>query len=251
MKPVLPTPADVAKARYTSKTNLQRNIDLVSGLKAANLPEQNALNYLALGFAISTSRGQLLDGWGERFGITRAGRSDDEYRAALQLAAASSSVSMQSRPAIGSYLRQVYGITWLSAGAVGLPGGAVGAALNRVPFRMVFAQLGSTAPDMTLPDDLASATLGVDVYSAAIPPSVTLAHGAALFPGNVFKCVWGGLVYKRSLVTIRADTGKALNFRNNRSLNTRVDNTDTVASNDLVEPYNTLTTVKRMGVQNG
>lgn len=251
MKPVLPLPADIAKSRYTSKTRLQRNIDMVQALKAANPAQQSALLYLAQGFAISTSTGKLLDGWGERFNVAREGRSDDEYRAVLQLAAASSSVSMQSRTAIGSYLRQVYGINWFTVDMVGLPGGPVGAALNRVPFRMVYVQCGSQAPEMELPQDLASATLAVGVYTAAVPPSVLMRHAAALFPGNAFSCFWGGLVYVRTELTIRADTTTALRVRGLQTLMTRINNTSTLTENALHTPYNTLPTVKRMEVQNG
>lgn len=251
MKPVLPTPAEIAKKRYTSKTRIQRNIDMVQGFKAANQSQQNALLYLAQGFAISTSTGKLLDGWGERFNIARAGRSDDEYRIVLQQATASSSVSMQSRTAIGSYLRQVYGLQWLNAAFIGAPNGAFGSALNRVPFRMVLFHSVTPTPEMVLPQDLASATLAIDVYTAAQPPSVQVRNAAALFPGNLFSCFWGGLEYQRTVQTIRADTTTALRVRGLQSISTRINNTATLPEHTVIIPHNSLCTVKRMEIQNG
>ncbi|HCB1742876.1 TPA: hypothetical protein MYQ04_004235 [Citrobacter braakii] len=251
MEPVIKDPAQLAKERFTSKVRKQRNIDLVAGLKSSNAAMVAALEYLKKGYSLDDSTGLLLDARGEEYDIKREGRDDDQYRMALRQAMGSQSVSAQSRPSIGAYINQLYGLAWLTLDKVGLTTGAVGAALNRVPFRMVFVQCGAMAPDIKLPDTLVSATFGADVYSAATPPNVKLTNHAPMFPGNVFPAVWGGIKYERTQKTVRATATKGIRVMATKSLLTRIEGTKTQNGTELVEPFNTLVTVKKIKVING
>lgn len=251
MEPVIKDPAQLAKERFTDKVRKKRNFDLVAGLKSSNAAIVAAIEYLKKGYSLDDSTGLLLDARGEEYDIKRGGRDDDRYRMALRQAMGSQSVSAQSRPAIGAYINQLYGLTWLTLDKVGLTTGAVGAALNRVPFRMVFVQCGAMAPDIELPETLVSATFGADVYSAATPPNIKLTNHAPMFPGNVFPAVWGGIKYERTQKTLRATATKGIRVTATKSLLTRIEGTKTQNGTELVEPFNTLVTVKKVKVING
>ncbi|HED1541882.1 TPA: hypothetical protein R4S87_001864 [Kluyvera cryocrescens] len=251
MEPVIKSPDELARQRYTSKNNKKRNIDMVAGLKSSNSSIQHAVTYLKKGFSLADSTGVLLDAWGEQYNIGRENRDDDVYRAALQQEQSSLTTSAQSRSSIGAFVQQVYNLTWLRLDKVGLSRGAIGAAFNRVPLRMVFAQFGGMAPDIELPETLISATLGIDVYSAATPPNVRMTNHAPMFPGNVFPCVWGGFQYEKTQKTIIGAVGKGLRITASKSLYIRIDGTHLQHGAGLVEPFNTLVTVKQMKVKNG
>lgn len=251
MEPVIKSPAQLAKERFTSKVRKQRNIDLVAGLKSSNASMTAAIEYLKKGYSLADTTGQLLDARGEEYDVHRDGRDDDEYRMAIRQAMGSQSVSAQSRPSIGAYIRQLYNLTWLTLDKVGLSTGAVGAAFNRVPFRMVFVQCGSMAPDIELPETLVSATFGADIYSAAVPPNVKLTNHAPMFPGNAFPSVWGGIKYEKTQRTVMGTASKGIRVTATKSLLTRVTGTKTESGADLVEPFNTLVTVKKVKVLNG
>lgn len=251
MEPVIKTPAQMAKERFTSKVRKQRNIDLVAGLKSSHASMAAAIDYLKKGYSLDDSTGQLLDARGEEYDIKREGRDDEQYRMALRQAMGSQSVSAQSRPSIGAYIRQLYNLTWLTLDKVGLTTGAVGAAFNRVPFRMVFVQCGGMAPDIELPESLVSATFAADIYSAATPPNTKLINHAPMFPGNVFPAVWAGIKYERTQKTARATAKKGIRVTTGKSLLTRIEGVKTQNGTELVEPFNTLVTVKKMKVING
>ncbi|NUL35069.1 hypothetical protein [Kosakonia sacchari] len=250
MEPVIPAPAELAETRYTSKTRLQRNIDMVDGLKSSHASISAAIEYLKTGLSLANATGKLIDAWGERYGIPREGRGDDEYKAAIVAERGGSSTSLQSRPAIGAYLHQKYKFQWMRPGQIADRLGAVGAAFNRVPLRMVFAQFGGTAPDITLPGSLVSATFEGDVYSAATPPNIRMVNHAPMFPGNAFKAVWGGLVYQKTQQTIAADSALAIAAVPGKSLYTGFIGSSTILDPDpiFIEPYNTLPTVTQMKV---
>ncbi len=287
MEPDIKSPDDLARQRFTSKVRKKRNIDMVAGLKSSNKDIQQAISYVKKGFSLADSTGVLLDAWGEQYDIKRDGRGDSTYRSVLQQEQAGLMTSAQSRLSIGAFVRQVYNLTWLSLNKVGLSTGAVGAAFNRVPLRMVFAQLGGMAPDIELPDSLVSATFAADIYSAATPPNVQLVNHAPMFPGNAFPAVWGGIKYELAQKTIRATATKGIRVSAGASLLTRLSGTRTqivrkkviktvradktkgirtalamslltryeaVAASggvELVEPFNTLVTVKKMEVKSG
>lgn len=251
MEPVIKSPGQLATERFTSKVRKQRNIDLVAGLKSSNVSMAAAIEYLKKGYSLDDSTGKLLDARGEEYGVPREERDDDEYRQAIRQEMGSQSVSAQSRPSIGAYIRQLYNLTWLTLDKVGLSTGAVGAAFNRVPFRMVFVQCGAMAPDIELPDTLVSATFGADIYSAATPPNVKLTPYAPMFPGNVFPAVWAGIKYERTQKTIRATATKGIRVTATQSLLTRIEGVKTQNGTELVEPFNTLVTVKKVKVING
>jgi hypothetical protein len=65
MEPSIKKPGQLATERFTSKVRLQRNIDLVSGIKANQQGMVDALDYLKKGFSITDSSGLLLDAWGK------------------------------------------------------------------------------------------------------------------------------------------------------------------------------------------
>ena len=134
---------------------------------------------------------------------------------------------------------------------VGLSTGAVGAAFNRVPLRAVFVQCGAMAPDIILPETLVAATFAGDIYSAATPPNVKLTHHAPMFPGNAFPAVWGGIKYEKTQKTVMATANKGIRATSTKSILTRIEGTKTVNGNELLEPFNTLVTVKKMKVKNG
>ncbi|MBJ8399445.1 MULTISPECIES: hypothetical protein [Citrobacter] len=251
MEPVIKSPEQLAKERLTSKVRIQRNIDLIAGLKSGNSSMVAAIEYMKKGFSLTDSTGTLLDAWGEQYSIKREGRGDDDYRIALQQARATQNVSTQSRPSVGAYMQQVYKFVWLPLNRVGLSTGAIGAAFNRVPLRTVFVQCGGMAPDIELPDSLVSATFGGDVYSAATPPNVNISHQAPMFPGNAFPCVWAGIRYEKTQKTIRATASQGVRVKVLKSLLTRIDGTATVNDGELITPFNTLVTVKQMKVKNG
>nr|DAI78680.1 MAG TPA: Protein of unknown function (DUF2612) [Caudoviricetes sp.] len=251
MEPSIKKPGQLATERLTSKVRLQKNIDLVSGIKANQQGMVDALDYLKKGFSITDSSGLLLDAWGERFAIPREGRDDDSYRIALLQGAGTQSVSLQSRRAVGGFIQLAYSLTWLRLNRVGLSTGAIGAAFNRVPLRAVFVQCGAMAPDIELPETLVAATFAGDIYSAATPPNVKLAHHAPMFPGNAFPAVWGGIKYERTQKTVMATATKGIRVTATKSLLTRIEGTKTVNGNELMEPFNTLVTVKKMKVTNG
>ncbi|MFK9419027.1 hypothetical protein ACJEK0_23335 [Escherichia coli] len=251
MEPSIKKPGQLATERLTSKVRLQKNIDLVSGIKANQQGMADALDYLKKGFSITDSSGLLLDAWGERFAITREGRDDDSYRSALLQGAGAQSVSLQSRRAVGGFIQLAYSLTWLRLSRVGLSMGAVGAAFNRVPLRAVFVQCGAMAPGIELPETLVAATFAGDIYSAATPPNVKLTHHAPMFPGNVFPAVWGGIKYERTQKTVMATATKGIRVTSTKSIFARVEGTRTVNGNELLEPFNTLVTVKKMKVTNG
>ncbi|MDU2721134.1 MAG: hypothetical protein E7C35_05735 [Enterobacter hormaechei] len=251
MEPVIKSPAQLAKERFTSKVRKKRNIDLVAGLKSSNASMTAAIEYLKNGYSLDDSTGLMLDARGEEYGVHREGRDDDEYRQAIRQEMGSQSVSAQSRPFIGAYIRQLYNLTWLTLDKVGLSTGAVGAAFNRVPFRMVFVQCGSMAPDIELPETLVSATFAADIYSAATPPNAKLTHHAPMFPGNVFPAVWAGIKYERTQKTVLATATKGIRVNATQSLLTRIEGTKTQNGTELVEPFNTLVTVKKVKVLNG
>ncbi|MDH0487412.1 hypothetical protein N7692_07150 [Klebsiella michiganensis] len=251
MEPSIKKPGLLATERLTSKVRLQRNIDLVSGIKANQQGMVDALDYLKKGFSITDSSGLLLDAWGERFAIPREGRDDDSYRIALLQGAGTQSVSLQSRRAVGGFIQLAYSLTWLRLNRVGLSTGAIGSAFNRVPLRAVFVQCGAMAPDIELPETLVAATFAGDVYSAATPPNVKLTHHAPMFPGNAFPAVWGGIKYEKTQKTVMATASKGIRVTATKSLLTKVEGTKTVNGNELLEPFNTLVTVKKMKVTNG
>lgn len=224
---------------------------MVAGLKSSHANINQAIEYLKKGFSLTDSTGVLLDAWGEQYALGRDGRDDDTYREALQQEQGSLTVAAQSRPSLGAFVQQVYKLTWLRLDKVGLTTGAVGAAFNRVPLRMVFVQFGGMAPDIEIPETLASATLAADVYSAATPANVKMTNHAPMFPGNVFPCVWGGSQYEYTQKTIRAADAKGLRVTATKSLLTRVAWTHLKRGAGLTEPFNTLVTVKKMVVKNG
>lgn len=251
MEPVIKSPDVLARERYTSKTRKQRNIDLVAGLKSSNADIQAAISYIKKGFSLSDSTGILLDAWGEQYDIKRENRDDDAYRLALQQEQASQQVSVQSRPSVGAFIQQVYNLTWLRLDKVGVSTGAVGAAFNRVPLRTVFAQFGGMAPGIELPESLVSATFAGDIYSAATPPNTRLTNHAPMFPGNVFPAVWGGFRYEKTQKTVGATSIAGIRVTANKSLLTRIVGTNTQEGAGMVEPFNTLVTVKEIKVKNG
>lgn len=251
MKPIFVSPENLAKARFTAKVKLKNNISLVSGLKANHDAEVSAINYMQKGHKLSTSTGMLLDAWGEKYGIPRGDLDDDDYRAKMQESAGGVSISQQSRPAIGAYISQAYGVNWLVIGLVGVASGAVGAAFNRVPLgRMVYVQCGGSAPNIQLTETLVSATFSGNAYSAATPPNSTLTDNAAMMPGNIFASVWGGLDYIRTQRAIRVSSGITVRVKSGLSVLTR-QVTNEIISQDAIAPKNTLATHRAIEVING
>lgn len=250
MKPSIVKPADLAKQRFTSKVRKQRNIDLLTGLRANSATFQATIDYLESGFRVSTSRGVMLDAWGEKVGLPRGDMNDEEYLSRLQEEMASAITSPQSRPSIGTYLAQKYGVAWVG-GETGGVNGAIGAIFNRAPLgRMIYAECNKMAPNISLPESLVSATFAADIYSAATPPNVTMTDNAPMMPGNVFRSVWGGLAYVHTQRAIRVKAGVTIRVKDGFSVLTR-QTTNEVISQEPVAPKNTLATVKKAEVVNG
>lgn len=249
MKPEAKTPDELAKERFTSKVRKQRNIDLVAALRTNSKPLNQAIDYLTTGFAISTACGKLLDGCGEDFGIPRGDLNDEQYR---EILSRYSNVyqSKQSRPSVGHYLSMQYPqIDWLTVTRAALAAGAVGALMNRAPLdRMIYAQLGGTAPNLTLSESAVAATAAIDVYSTATPPSVKITDHSPMLPGNLFQSYWGGLRYYRTQQTIRAGNMLAVRVGNKKTIQTYV-YTDKILIDPPIVPQNTLATVKRAEIE--
>ncbi|ECD7290840.1 hypothetical protein E8A77_01215 [Salmonella enterica subsp. enterica serovar Agbeni] len=245
MKPDVMTPADLARKRFTAKVRKQRNIDLLAALRTNSAALSDAIDYLSTGYAISTACGKLLDSRGEFFDIPRGNLNDEQYREILRRY---SNVyqSKQSRPSVGAYLSQTYSqIDWLTVTRAALAAGAVGALMNRAPLgRMIYAELGGTAPDLTLSESAVAATTAIDVYSAATSPSVKITDHSPMFPGNLFQCYWGGLRYYRQEVTIRAGNLLAVRVAKLKTIKTFIHN-DKIIVDPPIVPQNTLATVKR------
>lgn len=251
MKPVIKTPEELAKERFTSKVRLPNNISLVKGLKANHDAMTGALSYLQTGIKLSTATGVMLDAKGEFYDLPRGDMGDDEYRNTMQSLSSGMTSSQQSRPSIGKYIASVYGIKWLKAGGVNNPAGALGAVLNRAPLdRMIYVQCGRDAPNITLPDSLVSATFSGDIYSTATRPNVRLTDNAPMMPGNIFASVWGGLEYVRTQRAIRVSAGITIRVKSGKSVLTR-QLTNEIISQDAVSPKNTMATHKTIEVING
>lgn len=249
MKPVVIQPDQLAKERFTSKVRKQRNIDLLAALRVNSTPLNDAINYLTTGFAISTACGTLLDACGEDFGIPRGSLNDEQYR---EILSRYSNVyqSKQSRPSVGHYLTLRYPqIDWLTVTRAALAAGAVGALMNRAPLdRLIYAQLGGTAPNLVLSESAVAATAAIDVYSAATPPSVKITDHSPMFPGNLFQSYWGGLRYYRQERTIYAGNLLAVRVGNLKTIRTYV-HTDKIIVDPPIVPQNTLATVKRAEIE--
>lgn len=251
MKPYIITPEELARARFTSKVRLANNINLLTGLKANHDAMVAALDYLETGSKLSTATGVMLDAWGERYDLPRAGMGDDEYRLKMQTFSSGLKSSQQSRPALGGYIKNVYGVDWLANSGVTSPVGAVGAVFNRAPLdRMIYVQCGDMAPNVGLPESMVSATFAGDVYSTATPPNITLTDNAPMMPGNVFAAVWGGLDYIKTERAIRVSAGVTIRVSADKSILTR-QRTDEVVSLEALAPKNTLATRKAIEVTNG
>lgn len=251
MKPYIITPEEIAKRRFTTDVRRKRNIDVVTGLSAMHGDEVSAINYINTGNKLTTATGRMLDAWGERYSIDRQGMSDDQYRNAMLVQGSGKSVSLQSRPAVGAYIMKVYGITWLLTDGITVISGAVGATLNRAPLgRVIYAQFGGMAPLLAFPESLVSATFSGIAYSAAVPANATLTDNAAMFPGNVFQAVWGGLNYVRIQRAIRVSPGITIRVKSGTSVLTR-ETTNEIVSQSAISPFNTLPTAQIIEVTNG
>ncbi|MGG6255861.1 hypothetical protein ACQ4OG_10990, partial [Escherichia coli] len=60
-----------------------------------------------------------------------------------------------------------------------------------------------------------------------------------------------GIKYERTQKTVMATATKGIRVTATKSLLVRVEGTKTVNGNELMEPFNTLVTVKKMKVTNG
>lgn len=250
MKPIITPIEELARKRFTSKVRKIRNIQLVAGVRANTPALKNAIDYLETGFSISDASGTLLDACGELLGTKRDNASDEEYRDRLRSFSVITS-SQQSRPTIGAYLRATYDLNFLPVDRVSLISGAIGAVFNRAPLgRMIFSSLGDMAPNMQISESIASATLSVDVYSAATPPNATMTDNAAMMPGNIFPAVWGGIEYERTQRVIKAGSGLTIRIKAGLSVLTRTLGNSQV-SGKAIAPKNTLLTVKKMVISNG
>lgn len=250
MKPVITPTEELARKRFTSKVRKNRNIRLISGVRANTPAMKDAIDYLETGFSISDASGTLLDACGELLGTKRNNASDEEYRDILRSFSVITS-SQQSRPTLGAYLRETYDLNFLPIDRVSLVSGAVGAVFNRAPLgRMIFSSLGSMAQNMQISAAMASATLSVDVYSAATPPNATMTDNAAMMPGNIFPAVWGGIEYERTQRVIKAGSGLTIRVKTGLSILTRTLGNSQV-SGESMAPKNTLLTVKHMVITNG
>lgn len=250
MKPVIDSPEDIAKSRFTSKVRKTRNIDLITGLSAVHDAEVEALEYMQTGIKLSTSTGVMLDAWGERYSTPRNHMNDEQYKIVMQIQGSAYQVALQSRPAIGAYIERMWGVTWVNPSKITVITGAVGAIMNRAPLgRLIYAQYGGAAPLIILPEKLASATLSATAYSAATPPNATLTDTPAMMPGNVFASVWGGLRYIRTQRAIRVSAGVTVRVKAGMSVLTRAI-TNEIISTDPVEPFNTLPVVQQIEVTN-
>ncbi|TNV22490.1 hypothetical protein FH968_00030 [Buttiauxella sp. B2] len=251
MKPFIISPDALAKARFTSKVRLTNNIKLITGLRANHDSMVAALDYLETGSKLSTSTGVMLDAWGERYDLPRAGMGDDEYRQKMQALSSGLTSSQQSRPALGKYIASVYGVRWLPLGGVVSPAGALGGVFNRAPLdRMIYVQCGRDAPNIGLPESMVSATFAGDIYSTATRPNSKMTDNAPMMPGNVFASMWGGLEYVKTNRAIRVSAGVTIRVSAGKSVLTR-QHTNEVISLDAISPNNTLATYKPIEVTNG
>ncbi|HEY3591912.1 MAG TPA: hypothetical protein VGL07_17865 [Buttiauxella sp.] len=251
MKPYIISLEALARARLTSKVRLSNNINLLTGLRANHDSLVGALNYLQTGMKLSTSTGVMLDAWGERYDLPRAGMGDDEYRSRMQTLSSGLTASQQSRPTLGKYIANVYGVKWLKTGGVTAHAGAEGAVFNRAPLgRMIYVQCGAMAPDIGLPESLVSGTYAGDIYSTATRPNHKLTDNAPMMPGNIFVSVWGGLEYVKTERVIRVKAGVTIRVSAGKSILTR-QRTDEVVSAEALAPKNTLATRKPIEVTNG
>lgn len=73
MEPVIKSPEQLAKERLTSKVRIQRNIDLIAGLKSGNSSMVAAIEYMKKGFSLADSTGTLLDAWGSNTAFSEKG----------------------------------------------------------------------------------------------------------------------------------------------------------------------------------
>ncbi|CNH53563.1 hypothetical protein [Yersinia pekkanenii] len=250
MKPIITPIEELARKRFTSKVRKIRNIKLMGGIRANTSAIKSAIDYLETGFSISDASGTLLDACGELLGTKRDNASDEEYRDRLRSFSVITS-SQQSRPTLGAYLHATYNLNFLPIDRVSLISGAIGAVFNRAPLgRMIFSSLGSMAPNMQINEAMASATLSVDVYSAATPPNATMVDNAAMMPGNIFPAVWGGIEYERTQRAIRVSDGATIRVKTGFSVLTRTLG-NSQASGEPMSPKNTLLTVKHMVISNG
>lgn len=251
MKPFIISPEELAKSRFTSKVRLKNNIKLLTGLRANHDSMVAGLDYLETGSKLSTSTGVMLDAWGEKYDLPRAGMGDDEYRQKMQSLSYGLKSSQQSRPALGGYIKSVYGVSWMTRGGTISPAGAVGAVFNRAPFdRMIYTQCGGMAPNIGLPESMVSATFAGDIYSTATRPNRTLTDNAPMLPGNIFAAVWGGLEYIKTDRAIRVSAGVTIRASAGKTVLTR-QRTDAVVSLEALAPKNTLATRKAIEVTNG
>lgn len=251
MKPYIVTPEEVATRRFTSDVRKKNNINLIVGLSALHDDQKAAINYINTGNKLTTATGRMLDAWGELYDTERQGMSDDQYRNVMLVEGSGKGVSLQSRPAVGAYIMKSYDITWLLTGGITVISGAIGATLNRAPLgRVIYAQFGGMAPLLSLPEGLVSATFSGVAYSAAIPANATLTGNPAMFPGNVFQAVWGGMDYVKTQRAIRVKSGVTVRVKSGVSILTRIV-TNEITSQTAVSPYNTLPTAKNIEVENG